>query len=825
MKINLLSVLNKRIAMFLVSMLMVSFVSALPVKPGLRRTLTLSDGSTVNAVLVGDEFGHYWVADDGKTYQAVDGNDYFQVIDANSVRKRAKARRMASNQRRSRRLAPKREGELGDYKGKKKGLIILVNFAAYSTSQASGTTFQPSNNNELYQRIANEKNFSYGNFKGSMYDYFYAQSEGKFELTFDVVGPVQVSNMASYYGANDSEGNDKYPATMVIEALALADQYVNYADYDWDGDGEVEQVYVVYAGKGEADGGAANTIWPHEWTLDDAHYYGDGSGVQKLDGVLIDTYACGPELDGYTGKIAGIGTMCHEFSHCLGYPDFYDIDYSGGQGMGSWDLMDNGSYNGDSFQPAGYTSYERWVAGWKTPVELTSTLTVSDMKALQEGGEAYVVYNQGNRNEYFLLENRQKVGWDESLPGAGLLILHVDYSKSAWDDNTPNDDPNHQRMTWIAADNKYQYTTYQGTKYYTDQGMATDPFPYGDVNSFSAHSTPVAKFYNKNSDGTYYLDSSIEEITQNADGTISFQFKGLSNVATPTFSPSPGRYAEPQTVTINCQTEGATIFYTLDGSTPEAGVTPASSTQMFTESLVISKTTTVKAVAVVDGEMSEVATAKFVINDGSGYDPDSYFLVTDASTLSDGDKIILAYVDEDISVAISTTQNTNNRKASEVTVNDDETINPGDDTEIVTLLKNGTSYQFQVSDGYLYAGSSTKNILKTTNDADEANSVATISIDNNGDATIVFQGRNNHNVLRFNSNNGSPLFSCYASTSSVVTLPQIYKKASDVTGIIDLTTDERGESDVWFDLSGRRINGVPTSKGIYITAGKKILIK
>jgi len=473
-------------------------INSVPAKPGLKRLLTLSDGSKVSALLVGDEYGHYWLGDDGNTYQSVSGTSVYELVNAQEVRQRAQVRRHAANQRRMRRLDSRKVGDVGAITGQKKGLIILANF--YDAS------FNSSNNNALYQRIANEKNFSYGDFKGSMYDYFYAQSEGQFELTFDVVGPVTVSKTASYYGSNDSQGNDKYPATMVIEALKLANSQVNYADYDWDGDGEVEQVYVVYAGKGEADGGASTTIWPHEWELSSAAQYGDGSGAQTLDGVKINTYACGGELNGQSGTIAGIGTMCHEFSHCLGYPDFYDTDYSGGQGMFEWDLMDSGSYNGDGYLPAGYTGYERWVAGWKTPIELTSTQAVTNMKALQQGGETYVIYNQGNRNEYYMLENRQQVGWDEGVPGEGLLIVHVDYSSSAWSGNTPNDDPSHQRMTWVAADNEYQYTTYQGEKYYTTEGAANDPFPYGSVNAFSKSTTPAAKFYNKNSDGTYYLD-------------------------------------------------------------------------------------------------------------------------------------------------------------------------------------------------------------------------------------------------------------------------------------------------------------------------------
>ena len=552
---------------------MVAF--AVPAKPGFTRTLTITDGSTVNAMLVGDEYLHYWLGDDGKAYQAVsqqkrgskggseDGDAVYQAFDVEAAKKSADERRSNANQQRARRLAPRKVGSVGNISGEKKGIIILVDFAdkAFTATQSD------------FNNLANEVNYNSGNFKGSMYDYFYAQSDGKFLLTFDVVGPYTVSKNYAYYGANDSNGSDVHPAEMVIEAVKLADNDVNFANYDWDNDGYVDQVYVVYAGKGEADGGAEDTIWPHEYDLYSANYYGDGEGIQILDDVKIKTYACGGEQNGSTGETAGIGTMCHEFSHCLGYPDFYDTDYSGGQGMGYWDLMNSGSYNGNGYRPAGYTSYERWVAGWKTPIELKYTQTISNMAALQTtGSNSYIIYNKGNSNEYYLLENRQKTGWDTNLPGAGLLILHVDYDADVWSHNKPNDDPAHQRMTWIAADNEYQYNlTSNGKKSYTRAGMANDPFPYGSVNSFGKNSKPAATLYNANSDGTYYLDSSITDITQNSDGTISFNFNGESNVVPVT----PCIYAEyevlefsttvgtPETVHLEILSEGLTEDITL----------------------------------------------------------------------------------------------------------------------------------------------------------------------------------------------------------------------------------------------------------------------
>lgn len=501
--------------------LIVTIVYAVPAKPGLFRVLTLPDGTTVHARLVGDEHGHYWLGDDGKAYQS--SGDTYLPVDRETITATANQRRQEANQRRAQRLAPARRsgGAVGNYEGEKTGLIILVNF--------QDVTFENEHTRKRFDDIANKKNFNDGwRFEGSVRDYFLAQSERKFDLTFDVVGPVTVSQNQAYYGKNknNTDGNDEHPAEMVIEALDLVDDDVLFSKYDWDEDGEVDQVYVIYAGQGEADGGAGETIWPHEWTLSSAKNNGDGSGAQTLDGVTINTYACGSELNG-ENLLAGIGTLCHEFSHCLGYPDFYNTDGGKGQGMYVWDLMDTGCYVRGGYMPSGYTSYERWMAGWKTPIELTSTTAVKGVKGLQDGGDTYVIYNKGNRNEYFLLENRQLTGWDTYLRAGGLLILHVDYNATAWSRNKVNNDPDHQRMTWIPADNVYDINPETG-KYKFD-GTSTDPFPYGEVNAFGPTTTPAATLYNTNVDGSKLLDASVEQITQNADGTIDFVFYSTDN--------------------------------------------------------------------------------------------------------------------------------------------------------------------------------------------------------------------------------------------------------------------------------------------------------
>ena len=525
--------MKTRIFTSLVLLMMVLTMSAVPAKPGQKKLLRLSDGTTVEARLVGDEHGHFWCSADGRAFRKVQNEAFYEQIDVLNVKKNAQKRRAKANLRRAKRQMPKKAGLTSNFIGKKKGLIILVDY--------TDVKFQAANNQALYNRIANEANFVHDEFVGSVYDYFLAQSEGLFELNFDVVGPYTLSHNREYYGGNDEDNEDMHPAGMVVEACQMADAEVDFADYDWDGDGEVDQVYVLYAGPGEANGGDEETVYPHEWTLSSAQYYGEDVASIKLDGVWVDTYACSGELqpaeidryDNVTAwKIDGIGTICHEFSHCLGYPDFYDTDYQN-SGMGDWDLMDGGSYNGDGFCPAGYTSYERWVAGWKEPIELTEDTEVASMKALQDGGDAYVIYNDGNRNEYFLLENRQFIDWDAEIPGKGLLIIHVDYNETAWNENNVNNTKGHERMTWIAADNRKLYETKNGMNYYIPSDMASDTYPSGSNNSFTNTSKPAATLYNKNTDGSKKLNKSVLDITQNSDGTVAFRFLASAGSVTP----------------------------------------------------------------------------------------------------------------------------------------------------------------------------------------------------------------------------------------------------------------------------------------------------
>lgn len=507
----------KRLLGTLALMMVTLAVVAVPARRGVWRTVTLSDGTTTRVQLVGDEHMHYYADAEGRQYAFDQATKHYMPLSAtvsNAMQRRAQQRRQVAGRRQvMRRNAAVRKAA---YTGKKKGLVILMDY--------SDVKFASGHDRNVYNDMLNTKNYSENGFQGSVSDYFRDQSNGVFELDFDVVGPYTAKYKMSYYGQNDTNGEDMHPTDLIREAVLAADADVDYTQYDWDGNGYVDQVYVVYAGKGEADSGEENTIWPHEYGLS-----ASDEGKETLDGKIIDTYACGPELDGMSSnnKLSGIGTFCHEFSHCLGFPDLYDTDYSGWYGMGDYDLMCGGCYNGDSNVPAGYTSWEKWVAGWLTPTELTlgdDLVTIDPLQPLSKNGGAYIIYNPGNKNEYYLLENRQKSGWDAQLPGKGLLIMHVDYDKELFTWNIVNSPlsasearyyglskgNDHQRMTFFHADNN-------------DDSDFLYPYRYND--SLTNNSTPAATLYNANSDGTKFMNCAILDITQNTDGTITFGYR------------------------------------------------------------------------------------------------------------------------------------------------------------------------------------------------------------------------------------------------------------------------------------------------------------
>lgn len=499
--------------------------NAVPAKK-LQKVITLTNGTQVSVELRGDEYLSWWEGTDGTAYRATADDAVFEAFDLEAQKPAAAARRARTEQGRVARLArvknslkgadDKMRGLGGDhitYKGVKKGLVVLVDF--------KNKKFADGHDLEYYKNVINGKDFSdeEEGYVGSVRDYFLAQSNGQFELDFDVVGPVTMSKNYGYYGNDGAYQKDEKVYEMIKEACDGIQDKVNLKDYDWDGDGEADQVFFLYAGLGQASGGSAGTIWPHESEL---RYW--PCGVLSYSTGKINTYACAnelqPETQGSSRYIsAGIGTICHEFSHCLGFADMYDTTGGGGYGMSVFDVMDQGSYNGNGFVPCNYTAFERIYAGWVEAIELESPATVKDMKSVSDYGRPFIMYNYKNTNEYFLMENRQNTGWDKGLYGSnGLLIVHVNYVPSRWANNSVNSSAEKiQCCTVVNADGSRENTQYslQGDLYpYEVKGVTMN-------DEFTDESEPAAKLYTKNSDNSYALGIPITQIKR-SKGSISF---------------------------------------------------------------------------------------------------------------------------------------------------------------------------------------------------------------------------------------------------------------------------------------------------------------
>ncbi|WP_337640286.1 M6 family metalloprotease domain-containing protein [Prevotella sp.] len=534
----------KKIIAMLSLALAASTTFAVPAKQA-KKTLTLADGTQVVATQMGDEYMNWWQADNGMRYvESQDKEGVYEAANMDVMAAHAQMRRAIIGEKRAKRLnsvvkpvnmsfsSGQQRVQIGDehitYTGKKKGIIILVQFP--------NQKFETGHDNAYYKMVANEKGLTHEDgYVGSVTDYFLSQSNGQFELDFDIAGPYTLSHTSSYYGKNDGANIDTKVGYMIQEGCdaAVADGF-NFNDYDWDGDGYADQVFVLYAGLGEASGGDAKTVWPHEYQIRYTcvgkvlNYTAEGKGK-------VDTYACANEMERvinnatgtYTNelKLAGIGTICHEFSHCLGFADMYDTSSNGGNyGMGFYDVMSAGSYNGGGFTPCNYTAYERIYAGWTEPIVLDEPATIKAMQSSEDYGRPFILYNDKHPDEFYTLENRQKKGWDAELYGSGLMITHVDYDQTKWGINQVNASASdHQRCTIFHADNDADGTVLESIK--------NDLYPYmsGGVplnDELTDDSRPAAKLYNKNADGTKYMGKPITAIKKNVNGTISFDVMG-----------------------------------------------------------------------------------------------------------------------------------------------------------------------------------------------------------------------------------------------------------------------------------------------------------
>ena len=445
------------------------------------QTRTQPDGTTITIRQVGDEFYHYWETEDGKiAAEQPDGT--FIVTDTDlPTSEQVQARRLASKR------YVKRALMVGAATKPERALFILVSFSNLSFKATSATYYKSKLGDATEGAM-------------SMYNYLKQQSNGAYAPPVDVFGPVTLSSTYATYGANDSNGDDTNPAQMIADACLALDSQIDFSQYDSNSDGVVDNVYVLYAGKGEADGGEANTIWPHQWTL-------QAAGITlRLDGKYIRSYACSAELNG-SGKCA-MGTPLHEFGHVIGLPDYYDTEYKStnyteSRTPGDWSIMDQGSYNNDGNTPPNYSIFDKYYLGWLTPKFLAKdaidnvTLTTAYGDGYQiTGGTLRVAYT--NTNTVYYIENRQKSGWDAYLPGHGMVVWQVKYNATNWNNNNLNNTGGSPRYTVLSASGDPK-----------NIGRTTDPFP----------GTGTVKTW------TPFTGCALTDITESA-GNISFKYNG-----------------------------------------------------------------------------------------------------------------------------------------------------------------------------------------------------------------------------------------------------------------------------------------------------------
>jgi len=448
-------------------------------------TITQPDGSQLTIHLRGDEFHHFQTSTDGYvlkenaqgflTYATVNSTgelvessiiarnenkrsasdlQYLKTIDQAAVQQSIikvaqKSKMLLTGADKPRKAYP--------LIGSPKALVILVNF--------TDKTFSVSSPQTSFQNLVSQSGYSANGGTGSAKDYFMSSTYGKFAPDFVVTGPVTLPQNMAYYGGNDSGGSDKNPAQMVLDACAaLAKTGFDFTPYDTDNDGVIDNVFIYYAGYNEAEGGPANTIWPHRWSIADA-----GLTSGKYSGKTVNDYSCTSELKGTLGtNMCGVGTFCHEFGHVLGLPDYYNTSGSTTYitTLETWDIMDYGPYLNNGCTPPTYSAWDRFFLGFLTPTQISTPADIT-LQPIYQGttppastdGQAYLIAaNTSNLNgaapspaEFFVVEYRKHTGWDTylgqvvdasgnltTIPGDGMCIWHIDYLQSAWDANTPN---------------------------------------------------------------------------------------------------------------------------------------------------------------------------------------------------------------------------------------------------------------------------------------------------------------------------------------------------------------------------------------------------
>ncbi|MFW5608246.1 MAG: M6 family metalloprotease domain-containing protein [Prevotella pectinovora] len=457
---------------------------AVKMKPGIN-IIKQADGTTITVRAYGDEDLSYFLASDGTLLYQEGTNFYIAGVKAdgtlystgvlahepsmrtikeisaikaqnakafyNSMETQAKA-----NKVRREPMTP--DNSLLPSLGKHKIPVILVEFSdvEFSVENPKATFDKYLNGKELFNK---ETDPEMGQNYAGVAKYFKDMSFGKFEPEFEVYGPVNLGKPLATYGAGYSSQENM--GLLLTDACTAVDDEVDFTQYDSNDDGNIDLIYIIYAGFSQSiAGNSTDCIHPKSGYL---------SLAKSFDGMDVKRYGVNNELNGTPADqangpiINGIGLFCHEFSHCMGLPDLYPKSGSIAeacinQNMDYWSLMDAGEYTANGYRPTAYTAWERERLGWMEIGTLTGPSNV-ELKSLDEGGAAFRIYNDKDEtgHEYYIVENVQNNGWNKNLFGNGLMVTHVDYLSSQFSLGgcKVNNTGGHPRMHVMAADGMF----------------------------------------------------------------------------------------------------------------------------------------------------------------------------------------------------------------------------------------------------------------------------------------------------------------------------------------------------------------------------------
>ena len=562
-----------------------------------------SDGSTITVEAHGDEHFHFYTATDG-TILIMEGNSLFVAentddgslassgILAHAPGKRDQKETLAITRQDRRAMldSGSRQMEAArakmstrstsrpnkfPSKGSPKAIVLLVEF-----NDLKFRIPEPKTQFETYFNSMETvpRQVAYENY-GSVKRYYSDMSFGQFTPQFDIYGPYTINKSYKTYGANDNS------SLLVNDACSAADNDVDFSQYDSDNDGFVDLVYILYAGYGENfPGNSSDYIWPHTTSLSSPATK-DGKQI-CLFGVSNELYGAESKQSSLGFKIEGAGVFCHEFAHCLGLPDIYPTGFSNNLmccdvGLGYYGLMDSGEYTFNGFRATALNCWERSTLGWIEVEELTTPQDIR-LTTLEKGGKAYMIKNEENPSEYYMIEqvdNNDRNLWNFYLFGNGMLIYHIDYDATAFSTgsffaNCVNTEVGHPRFSLVAADglmvndywvgeivektsnatinainnellNRYEGQTMDPSIYKSEAGG--DPFPgTSGKTEFTDLTTPSAFWYTGG-----YAGKPLTDIRQDADGNVSFKFMGgatgikhpLSSNPTSEYYTLDGKYA------------------------------------------------------------------------------------------------------------------------------------------------------------------------------------------------------------------------------------------------------------------------------------------